>query len=64
MQNQQNKIKPEDVKLGNDDMKFWQNLINAKERDIEVTEENLKFYRFILKYAKLEYEKAEKEFNK
>lgn len=64
MQDQEKKIEDLDVTLGNDDMKFWHNLINAKERDIEVTEENLKFYRFILKYAKKEYEKAEKKFNK
>lgn len=52
------------LKLGSDDMVYWQTLIDAKEKDIKITEENLRFYKFILKYAKLEYEKAEKEFNK
>ena len=57
-------LKPEDVKFGNEEMAYWHNLIIAKERDIEITKENLKFYEFILKYAKLEFEKAEKEYNK
>lgn len=51
------------VKFGSDDMIFWRNLIDAKEKDIQITKENLKFYEFIVKYAKLEYDKAEKAFN-
>lgn len=63
MPKQQKKTEDLGIKLGSDDMVYWQNMITAKERDIVVTEENLKFYKFIVKYAKQELEKAEKEFN-
>ena len=52
------------IKLGSDDMVYWRNLIDAKERDIKITEENLKFYKFIVENAKKEYKKAEDDFNK
>lgn len=57
-------IKPSDVKLGSEEMLYWKNLIDSKEKDLKITQENLKFYKFIVKYAKEEYERAEKEFNK
>ncbi len=52
------------IKLGSDEMVYWKNLIEAKKRDVKMTEENLKFYKFIVKYAEEEYKKAEKEFKK
>lgn len=52
------------IKLGSDEMVYWRNLIEAKKRDIKITEENLKFYKFIVYYAEKEYQKAEEEFNK
>lgn len=64
MKNQQKKPEDLGVKFGSDDMIYWKTLIDAKERDIKITEENLKFYNFIVHYAKQEYEKAEEEFNK
>lgn len=64
MKNQQKKPEELGVKLGSDDMIYWKTLIDAKERDIKITEENLKFYNFIVENAKKEYEKAEEEFNK
>lgn len=64
MQKQPKKIRPEEIKLGNEDMKYWSDLIEAKKQDIKITEQNLKFYKFILHYAELEYQKAEKEFIK
>ena len=51
------------IKLGSDDMVFWRDLIESKKIDIKTTENNLKFYKFIVHYAEKEYEKAEKEFN-
>ena len=51
------------IKLGSDEMVYWKNLIEAKKRDVQITEENLKFYKFIVENAEKEYEKAEKEFN-
>lgn len=60
---EQKKNKEIDIKLGSEDMVYWQTLIDAKERDIKISEENLRFYRFIVENAKKEYEKAEKEFN-
>lgn len=64
MKNQQKKPEDLGVKFGSDDMIYWKTLIDAKERDIKITEENLKFYNFIVENAKKEYEKAEEEFNK
>jgi len=52
------------IKLGSDEMVYWKNIIEAKKMDVKMTEENLKFYKFIVKYAEQEYQKAEKEFNK
>lgn len=59
-----NLIKAEDIILGTDEMKYWKDLIDAKKRDIEISEQNLKFYKFIVKYAEMEYKKAEDKFNK
>lgn len=57
MQNQEN----EDlgIKLGSDDMVFWRDLIESKKIDLKTTEQNLKFYKFIIEYAEIEYKKAE-----
>lgn len=63
MPEQKKETKNLGIKLGSDDMVFWKNMIEAKEIDIKVTEENLRFYKFIVENAKKEYEKAEKEFN-
>jgi len=64
MPNPQKKLNKDDVKLGSEDMAFWQNLIEAKKIDIKVTEENLRFYRFIVENAEREFRKAEEEFNR
>lgn len=64
MKNQKNKTEDLGIKLGSDEMVFWRNLIDAKKIDLKTTEDNLKFYRFIVKYAEEEYKKAEEEFNK
>ena len=50
------------IKLGSDEMVFWRNIIEAKKVDLRVSEENLKFYKFIIENAKKEYEKAEQEY--
>ena len=63
MQKQQKKPEDLGIKIGSEEMVYWRNLIDAKELDLKTTKENLKFYEFILKNAKIEYEKAEKEFN-
>lgn len=63
MSEQAQKTEKLDIKFGSDEMVYWRNLIDAKERDIKITEENLKFYKFIVENAKREYDKAEKEFN-
>lgn len=53
-----------DVNFGSDEMVFWRNLIDAKKIDIKTTEDNLKFYKFIVENAEREYKKAEKKFKK
>lgn len=53
-----------DVKLGSEDMAFWQEIIEARKIDIANTEKNLKYYKFILENAEKEFKKAEEEFNK
>ena len=53
-----------DVKLGSGDMAYWKQIINAKKLDIQTTEDNLKFYKFIVKYAEQEFKKAEEKFLK
>lgn len=63
MKKQPKQIEDLGIKLGSDDMVFWRNLITAREYDIKVTEENLRYYKFILENAKKEFEKAEIEFN-
>lgn len=60
---QEKKNKDLNIKLGSEDMIYWRDLIDAKERDLKITQQNLKFYKFIIENAKKEYEKAEKEFN-
>lgn len=60
---EQNQIKDLGIKLGSDDMIYWRDLIDAKKQDIKITEQNLKFYKFIVENAQKEYDKAEKEFN-
>jgi hypothetical protein len=50
------------IKLGSDDMVLWQNIINAREVDIKVAKENLKYFEAILEMAKEKLKKAEKEF--
>lgn len=52
------------LKVGSDEMLYWRNLIDAKKIDLKITEENLKFYKFIIENAEREYAKAEEEFNK
>ena len=64
MPNPQKKLNKDDVKLGSEDMAFWQNLIEAKKIDIKVTEDNLRFYKFIVENAEREFRKAEEEFNR
>ncbi len=58
-----NPIKPEDIKLGSDDMVFWQKIISAHEAEEKTLKDALKLTEKILKMAGTEYEKAEKEFN-
>jgi len=52
------------LKLGSEDMIFWRNLIDAKRLDLKTTQDNLKFYEFLLECAEKKYAEAEKEFNK
>lgn len=52
------------VKFGSDEMIFWRDLIDAKKQDVKLTEQNLKFYKFIVENAEKEFEKAEEKYNK
>jgi len=45
-------------------MVFWDKIIQAKKIDVENTEVNLKYYKWLLEKAEEEYKKAEEEFNK
>lgn len=64
MQKQEKNKEDLGIKLGSPEMVFWRNTLEANKINIKTTEENLKFYKFIDKYASLEMEKAEKEFGK
>ena len=59
-----NKKNPLGIKLGSDDMVFWRNIIDSRKLDIKTSENNLKYFKSILKMAEEEYKKAEAEFNK
>jgi hypothetical protein len=51
------------IKLGSDEMVFWRDVIEAKKIDIKTTEDNLKFYKAIVKMAEQKYKEAEQKFN-
>lgn len=58
--------KPDDlgIKLGSDDMIFWRDIRDSQKREVEQIEKSLKFSRWLHEKAELEYQDAEKEFNK
>lgn len=51
------------IKLGSDEMVFWKNILEAQEREIDNIKKSLKFSTWLRDKSKIEYEKAEKEFN-
>ena len=58
----QQKSEDLDVKLGSDDMVYWQGIVDSEEREKDMTEKKLRFVNFVLDNAKKELEKATKEF--
>lgn len=57
-----NPIKPEDVKLGSDDMLFWKKIIDGQEIEVADIKKSLKFSTWLIEKAKEEFDKAEAEF--
>lgn len=50
------------LKLGNDDMVFWDRTIKQSEVNLENSKNDIKLFKLILKSAKREYAKAERKF--
>ena len=59
------KRKSEDlgIKLGSDDMVYWRNIIDAQTLEIKGMEKSLRFSKWLVDNAQIEYEEAEQEFN-
>lgn len=59
-----NQAKSEDlgVVMGNDDMVFWQQIIDSRKIDISTAENNLKYFKAILELAEERYKVSKKEF--
>ena len=60
----QPKIEDLGIVLGSDEMKFWHDLIEARKIDLQLTEQNLKFYKWMLEKAQIEYDRAKQEFER
>jgi len=63
MNDQKVKIKEGDIKLGSDDMVYWQKILDAHERELKTLKEAMLLTEKIIEVSKNEYDKAEKEFN-
>ena len=59
----ENKETPE-VKLGSDDMRFWADIVQNLEKQLETAAKNVKYVKACLEMAEEKYKKAQAEFNK
>lgn len=52
-----------DVKLGSDDMVFWEAVIKQNERELDGLKKSVKLCKAVLEVAKEKYKAAELKFN-